>query len=137
MEQQKTNSKHQNDLEQAANQNNKNNVQSGANKPERARNSREKKYYHSKNDRNRQNEKSSKYSHRTRDYKGQGQNQGSGAGSHSRYSRRNEHSYSDSTSRIIKTTRVETVEDIIADIERIEKDIQFEIKQIRTIKLGL
>lgn len=33
--------------------------------------------------------------------------------------------------------RVETVEDIQADIERIDKDIQFEIKQIKAVKLGL
>ncbi|NLU53595.1 MAG: hypothetical protein GXX10_12130 [Clostridiaceae bacterium] len=36
-----------------------------------------------------------------------------------------------------KANRVETIEDIMADIERVEKDIQFEIKQIRAIKLGL
>lgn len=39
--------------------------------------------------------------------------------------------------RAIKTKHIETVEDILADIERIDKDIQFEIKQIKTIKLGL
>lgn len=33
--------------------------------------------------------------------------------------------------------RIETVEDIQADIERIDKDIQFEIKQIKAVKLGL
>jgi len=49
-----------------------------------------------------------------------------------RYTRRN----SQDGSRQIRAN-VETIEDIIADIERIEKDIQFEIKQIRTIKLGL
>ncbi len=37
----------------------------------------------------------------------------------------------------IKPKRIETVEDIQADIERVEKDIQLEIKQIRAIKLGL
>jgi hypothetical protein len=40
-------------------------------------------------------------------------------------------------SRQIKAKRVETLEDIKADIERVEKDIQLEIKQIRAIKLGL
>lgn len=39
--------------------------------------------------------------------------------------------------RNIRTRQFETVEDIQADIERIDKDIQFEIKQISTIKLGL
>ena len=38
--------------------------------------------------------------------------------------------------RIIKK-REETLEDIRADIERVEKDIQFEIKQIQTVILGL
>lgn len=33
--------------------------------------------------------------------------------------------------------REETLEDIQADIERVEKDIQFEIKQIQTVILGL
>ncbi len=33
--------------------------------------------------------------------------------------------------------RVETLEDISADIERIDSDIQFEIKQIQTTQLGL
>jgi len=49
-----------------------------------------------------------------------------------RYTRRNSQEGSRQTK-----ANVETIEDIIADIERIEKDIQFEIKQIRTIKLGL
>jgi hypothetical protein len=31
----------------------------------------------------------------------------------------------------------ESIDDIKLDIEKIEKDIQFEIKQIRSIKLGL
>lgn len=39
--------------------------------------------------------------------------------------------------RSIKTKRIETVEDIQADIERIDKDIQFEIKQIKAVKLGI
>ncbi len=38
--------------------------------------------------------------------------------------------------RMIKK-REETLEDIRADIERVEKDIQFEIKQIQTVALGL
>lgn len=45
--------------------------------------------------------------------------------------------HGDISVRHIKTNRVETVEDIKADVERIEKDIQFEIKQIRSAKLGL
>lgn len=43
----------------------------------------------------------------------------------------------DLSSKVIKTRHIETVEDIQADIERVEKDIQLEIKQIRAIKLGL
>jgi hypothetical protein len=43
----------------------------------------------------------------------------------------------DVAGRNIKAKRIETVEDIQADIERIDKDIQFEIKQIRAVKLGL
>jgi hypothetical protein len=45
--------------------------------------------------------------------------------------------YNDVFNRSIKPKREETIEDIQADIERVEKDIQFEIKQIRSIKLGL
>jgi hypothetical protein len=45
--------------------------------------------------------------------------------------------HGDLTARHIKPKRIETVEDIKADTERIEKDIQFEIKQIRSAKLGL
>lgn len=33
--------------------------------------------------------------------------------------------------------RVETIDDIKADIERIDKEIQFEIRQIRSVRLGL
>lgn len=33
--------------------------------------------------------------------------------------------------------RIETLEDIKADIERIDKEIQFEIKQIKAVRLGL
>lgn len=37
----------------------------------------------------------------------------------------------------ITTKRIETIEDIQADIERIDKEIQFELKQIKAIKLGI
>lgn len=40
-------------------------------------------------------------------------------------------------SRIANPKREETIEDIKMDIEKLEKEIQFEIKQIRSIKLGL
>lgn len=40
-------------------------------------------------------------------------------------------------SRIANPRREETIEDIRMDIEKLEKEIQFEIKQIRSIKLGL
>jgi hypothetical protein len=40
-------------------------------------------------------------------------------------------------SRVITPKREETVDDIKMDIEKLEKDIQFEIKQIRSVKLGL
>lgn len=40
-------------------------------------------------------------------------------------------------SRIANPKREETVEDIQMDIEKLEKDIQFEVKQIRSTKLGL
>ncbi len=39
--------------------------------------------------------------------------------------------------RINNPRREETVDDIKMDIEKLEKDIQFEIKHIRSIKLGL
>ncbi|NLG89570.1 MAG: hypothetical protein GX494_10265 [Clostridiaceae bacterium] len=39
--------------------------------------------------------------------------------------------------RISNPKREESIDDIKLDIEKIEKDIQFEIKQIRSIKLGL
>jgi len=41
------------------------------------------------------------------------------------------------TARIANPKREESVEDIKMDIEKLEKDIQFEIKQIQSIKLGL
>lgn len=40
-------------------------------------------------------------------------------------------------SRIANPKREETIEDIKMDIEKLEKEIQFEIKQIRSTKLGL
>lgn len=39
--------------------------------------------------------------------------------------------------KIANPKREETVEDIKMDIDKLEKDIQFEIKQIRSVKLGL
>lgn len=39
--------------------------------------------------------------------------------------------------RIITPKREETIDDIKMDIEKLEKDIQFEIKQIQSVKLGL
>ncbi|ANW99848.1 hypothetical protein CSTERTH_12810 [Thermoclostridium stercorarium subsp. thermolacticum DSM 2910] len=39
--------------------------------------------------------------------------------------------------RISNPKREETIEDIRMDIEKLEKEIQFEIKQIRSTKLGL
>lgn len=46
-------------------------------------------------------------------------------------------SHNEILGRSITTKRIETVEDIQADIERIDKDIQFEIKQIKAVKLGI
>ena len=39
--------------------------------------------------------------------------------------------------RIMKPKREETVEDVMMDIEKLERDIQFEIKQISSTRLGL
>lgn len=39
--------------------------------------------------------------------------------------------------RIVNQKREESVEDIKIDIEKLEKDVQFEIRQIQSIKLGL
>lgn len=39
--------------------------------------------------------------------------------------------------RIVTPKREETIDDIKMDIEKLEKDIQFEIKQIRSVRLGL
>lgn len=61
------------------------------------------------------------------------------SGSNNRYGRnawRNPN-HNEVLGRSITTKRIETVEDIQADIERIDKDIQFEIKQIKAVKLGL
>lgn len=59
-------------------------------------------------------------------------------GGNSRYrsSPRNS-SHSEISGRRAQSRRTETLEDIKADIERIDKDIQFEIKQIKAVKLGL
>lgn len=61
------------------------------------------------------------------------------ANSQNRFSKNitNNSGHMDSVVKNIKPKRIETVEDIQADIERIDKDIQFEIKQIKAVKLGL
>lgn len=61
------------------------------------------------------------------------------AGGNNRYGRNpvRSSSHNDAIGRHASVKRVETVEDIQADIERIDKDIQFEIKQIKAVKLGL
>jgi hypothetical protein len=56
---------------------------------------------------------------------------------HGRFSRKNNRSHYDHLNRSIRAKREETVDDIRADIDQLEKDIQFEIKQIKSIKLGL
>ncbi|NLM12068.1 MAG: hypothetical protein GX213_15145 [Clostridiaceae bacterium] len=68
-------------------------------------------------------------------------------GGYTNYSRRNRGEYQKKSSqryntesvvsRIANPRREETVEDIRMDIEKLEKEIQFEIKQIRSTKLGL
>jgi len=58
-------------------------------------------------------------------------------GQQGRFGRNNSRSHHESLNRSARTKREETLDDIRADIEQIEKDIQFEIKQIRSIKLGL
>ncbi len=67
------------------------------------------------------------------------QNHGAGSNNNNRYARNPLHNVTlgDTAARHIIPKRIETVEDIQADIERVEKDIQFEIKQIRAVKLGL
>lgn len=66
-------------------------------------------------------------------------NQSNSSGSYSRYGRNGSRNtgHSEIFGRHINTKHIETVEDIKADIERIDKDIQFEIKQIKAVKLGL
>lgn len=101
------------------------------------------------NDRNRQ--KDNRYAQKNRDQKSperpkenasaarsqQSTGGASGYGAnHQNKSMKSAH-HGESMSRPIKTKRIETLEDIKADIERVEKDIQLEIKQIRAIKLGL
>jgi hypothetical protein len=71
---------------------------------------------------------------------------GSGAGNIGRegtehrqgkFPRKGGRSHYDHLNRPIRAKREETVDDIRADIEQVEKDIQFEIRQIKSIKLGL
>lgn len=108
----------------------------------------------SKNDRTR-GQIDSKYAHKSREQRGSEQakdsqpikyqpNQPSSAHSinnnnQSRYTKSPFHNaiHGDSAAKYIKPVRIETVEDIQADLERVEKDIQFEIKQIRAVKLSL
>jgi hypothetical protein len=60
-------------------------------------------------------------------------------GSRSDYNKNRHQRYNTDSlvARISNPKRDETIEDIIMDIEKLEKDIQFEIKQIRSVKLGL
>ncbi|MGI6084599.1 MAG: hypothetical protein ACOYIF_04050 [Acetivibrionales bacterium] len=64
---------------------------------------------------------------------------GSASGYNTRYGRNTSKNliHSEILGKNISPKRVETLEDIQADIERIDKDIQFEIKQIKAVKLGL
>lgn len=91
--------------------------------------------YGAKGREQKQTEKHAK-SYQNRSYKS---NPGASSGGNSRYgrnaSRGNNHC--EVLGKGITSKRIETVEDIQADIERIEKDIQFEIKQIKAIKLGI
>jgi hypothetical protein len=73
-------------------------------------------------------------SHQNKSYKS---NSGVSLGGNSRYGRNTSRNHSEILGKSIAAKRNETVEDIQADIERIEKDIQFEIKQIKAIKLGI
>lgn len=110
----------------------------------------DKKQGYAKNSNSEKNRHNSKFaqkpnrkgSERTREgqvMKTQQQNQSFGSNTSSanqgRYAKRN--GYNGEGAGKYKTNRIETVEDIVADIERVEKDIQFEIKQIRAVKLGL
>ena len=54
-----------------------------------------------------------------------------------KFPRKGGRSHYDHLNRPIRAKREETVDDIRADIEQVEKDIQFEIRQIKSIKLGL
>jgi len=54
-----------------------------------------------------------------------------------KFGRKGGRPHHDHLNRPMRTKREETLDDIKADIEQIEKDIQFEIRQIRSIKLGL
>lgn len=58
------------------------------------------------------------------------------ANNNSRYNR-SRYNGNNEKGRIINSKHIETVEDIRADAERIEKDIEFEIRQIKSVKLGL
>lgn len=64
---------------------------------------------------------------------------GFASGGNTRYGRNDSRNsiHNEILGRSITSKRIETVEDIQADIERIDKDIQFEIKQIKAVKLGL
>lgn len=75
-------------------------------------------------------------SHQNKSYK---TNLGAASGRGSRYGRNTSRSANPNEilAKSITTKRIETVEDIQADIERIDKEIQFEIKQIKAIKLGI
>lgn len=75
-------------------------------------------------------------SHQNKSYKS---NVGITSGRSSRYGRNATRSTNPSEilAKSIATKRIETIEDIQADIERIDKEIQFEIKQIKAIKLGI
>jgi len=83
-------------------------------------------------------EKHSKHSkpHQNKSYKS---SLGIGSNRNSRYGRNATRSTNPSEilAKSITTKRIETIEDIQADIERIDKEIQFEIKQIKAIKLGI
>ncbi|HHY65572.1 MAG TPA: hypothetical protein GX501_11060 [Clostridiaceae bacterium] len=66
------------------------------------------------------------------------QNQNMPAGGSNRFRNQPRGSvHNDAAGKHTQVKRVETIEDIKADIERIDKEIQFEIKQIRSIRLGL
>ena len=66
-------------------------------------------------------------------------NRNNSSGNSPRYGRNSGRNagYNEILGRHINTRQIETIDDIKADIERIDKDIQFEIKQIKAVKLGL